>query len=72
MVLFLMLWTSSLRGRDAEPLLLHVCGEVVFCVAVMTYEQLQGRSPQGILTDRRHSHKNAAAVLLVASYLTFF
>lgn len=47
MVLFLMLWTSSPSGRDAEPLLVHVCGEVVFCVAVMTHEQLQGHLTTG-------------------------
>lgn len=45
---------------------------VVFCVVAVTREQLQGHSPQGILTDGRHSHQNAAAVLLVASYLTPF
>lgn len=45
---------------------------VVFCVAAVTHEQLQGHSPQGVLTDGRHSHQNAAVVLLVASYITPF
>lgn len=43
-------FTEGQRCRAFVPA--HVWG-VVFCVAVMTHEQLQGPSPQGIPTDGR-------------------